>query len=53
MISVSKARKIIGKEAETMTDSDIEKELETLSFIAELVLEKFKDSSKNYERTVQ
>jgi hypothetical protein len=57
MITISKARKILNKEAEAMTDEEIEKELEVYTFLSELVIERFRkegdDINNHYEKSVQ
>lgn len=43
MITLKSARKILGKLAENISDEELERELETASMIAEIVLMKYKE----------
>ncbi len=40
---LSKARKVLGKMADNLTNSEIEKEIELATMIAEMVLKEYKD----------
>ncbi len=42
MITLAKARKIIGQEANSMSDETVQKELEMAIFLSDIILDAFK-----------
>lgn len=42
MISISKAKKVLGNEAINKTEEEIQKELEMAIFLSEIILDAFK-----------
>lgn len=42
MITISKVKKLIGKEVGTMSDEQIQKELDMAAFLSEIILDSFK-----------
>jgi len=46
MITISKAKNILGKDIENKSDEEIQKELDMAVFISEIILDAFKQSCK-------
>lgn len=45
MITIAKAKNILGKETENMSDEEIQKELDMAVFLSEILLDAFKQKN--------
>lgn len=48
-MTLSKARKVLGKLSKPLSDDQIQKEIDIAASIAEIVLTKYKENQKNKE----